>query len=114
MDAIFDKALKRRDCSGVMDKDTSIGDTDKSNTSKPNANVGKVVNLMAIDANKISLIVGSAYLLYGGELLIITAEDYLLTQTIEGPLEITLALIFLFKYVCLSFSANSVLEYSYP
>lgn len=74
MDAVFDKALKRRDCSGVINKDTTTtGDTDNSNASKPNANVGKVVNLMAIDANKISMIVGSAYLLYGGELFIITA-----------------------------------------
>ncbi|KAL4065665.1 hypothetical protein V8B97DRAFT_2019002 [Scleroderma yunnanense] len=80
MDAIYDKALKRREFSGIVNKDaTTTDDTEKSSVPKQNANVGKAVNLMAIDANKISLIVGSAYLLYG------------------GPLEITLALIFLFN-----------------
>ncbi|KAL4065664.1 hypothetical protein V8B97DRAFT_1983434 [Scleroderma yunnanense] len=81
MDAIYDKALKRRDFSGFVNKDaaTTADDTDKLDAPKPNANVGKAVNLMTIDANKVSMIVGSAYLLYG------------------GPLEITLALILLFS-----------------
>ena len=72
MDEIYDKALKRRDFSGVVsDSTVKPGDADKSTTPKQNANVGRVVNLMSIDANKISMIVGSAYLLYGGELFVV-------------------------------------------
>ena len=67
MDAIYEKALKRRDFSGAVSDDTTQpGDADNTNTPKQNANVGRAVNLMSIDANKISMIVGSAYLLYGG------------------------------------------------
>ena len=60
MAAIYDKALKRKDLSGTVDnksKDTTTaGKNDNSPTkadnAKAGADVGKIVNLMANDANK--------------------------------------------------------------
>ncbi|KAI6042761.1 hypothetical protein EDC04DRAFT_3058052 [Pisolithus marmoratus] len=71
MNAIYDKALKRKDYSGVAKKElpTETGPTrgtPKSNDPQPGADIGKVVTVMAIDASKVSAIVASAYLLYGG------------------------------------------------
>ncbi|KAI6119559.1 P-loop containing nucleoside triphosphate hydrolase protein [Pisolithus croceorrhizus] len=73
VNAIYDKALKRRDYSGVAKKElpTETGPTkgtpkSKSSDPQPSADIGKVVNVMAIDASKVSAIVASAYLLYGG------------------------------------------------
>ncbi|KAI6115174.1 P-loop containing nucleoside triphosphate hydrolase protein [Pisolithus croceorrhizus] len=73
VNAIYDKALKRRDYSGVAKKELPAETgptkgTPKSKSSDPqsSADIGKVVNVMAIDAGKVSAIVASAYLLYGG------------------------------------------------
>ncbi|KAI5999875.1 P-loop containing nucleoside triphosphate hydrolase protein [Pisolithus orientalis] len=62
VNAIYDKALKRRDYSGVVkEKETEpTKDVPKSNDPKPGADIGKVVNL-------------NAYLLYGGPFEIILA-----------------------------------------
>ncbi|KAG6334903.1 hypothetical protein ID866_4184 [Astraeus odoratus] len=72
IDTIYEKALKRRNYSGIADKDTLAEAVDSTPVADlddpaPGTDVGRVVNLMAIDANKISLLVGSAYLLYGGK-----------------------------------------------
>ncbi|KAI5993554.1 hypothetical protein EDD15DRAFT_2167135 [Pisolithus albus] len=86
VNAIYDKALKRRDYSGVAKKEmpAETGTTKGAPSSKPSdpqpgADIGKVVNVMAIDASKVSAIVASAYLAYG------------------GPLEITLACLMLYS-----------------
>lgn len=56
MTAIYDKALKRKDFSGITDKDgkanVDIKDA-KGDDPKAGADVGKIVNLMAGDANKV-------------------------------------------------------------
>lgn len=71
MSAIYDKALKRKDFSGVVNKDNKDskgkdGDTKKKETKaekkaketaddpKAGADIGKIVNLMAGDANRVS------------------------------------------------------------
>lgn len=58
MTAIYDKALKRKDLSGIVspqDKDKDKA-KNKSADGKPKAgaDIGKIVNLMAGDANRVS------------------------------------------------------------
>ncbi|KAH7927022.1 P-loop containing nucleoside triphosphate hydrolase protein [Leucogyrophana mollusca] len=73
MAAIYEKALKRADYSGVVDKDkhAKIADTKATDATDPTtddpkagADVGKIVNLMAVDADKIAFVVSLAYLFY--------------------------------------------------
>lgn len=79
MAAIYDKALKRQDYSGIIDKDKAKEAADKkagikpvenatSDDPKAGADVGKIVNLMAVDANRIAMMVSGAYFIYGGQL----------------------------------------------
>ncbi|KAF9219839.1 P-loop containing nucleoside triphosphate hydrolase protein [Gyrodon lividus] len=88
MAAIYDKALKRQDYSGVVDKDKVKEAADKkagispsenptADDPKAGADVGKIVNLMAVDANRIAMMVSGAYLIYGGPLEIIIASAFL-------------------------------------
>lgn len=74
MAAIYDKALKRKDYSGTVDRDAadnkagSSGKKDsKADEPKAGADIGKIVNLMSGDANRISNVVSGVYFLYGGE-----------------------------------------------
>ena len=74
MTSIYDKALKRKDFSGTVDKNSDGEDKKtmgQSNAtqgdSKENAGVGKIVNLMAGDANRVSLSAAAIYYLYGGK-----------------------------------------------
>lgn len=78
MAAIYDKALKRKDYSGVVDKDKLKDDADKKagiapsesssgDEPKAGADVGKIVNLMAVDANRIAMMVSGMYFIYGGK-----------------------------------------------
>lgn len=69
MASIYDKALKRKDFSGIVDKGTGEKKDDapangkktaedkkkeeKADDPKAGADVGKIVNLMAGDANKV-------------------------------------------------------------
>ena len=62
MASIYDKALKRKDFSGIVDKDnaTKKAPDAKKGKEDPNADdpkagadVGKIVNLMAGDANRV-------------------------------------------------------------
>ncbi|EIW69963.1 hypothetical protein TREMEDRAFT_38635 [Tremella mesenterica DSM 1558] len=84
--AIYDKALKRRDASGVIsakDEDDAAGPSagapgdKKPETKKSNAESGKVVNLMAGDANRIANMVSGAYWLYSNPFEIIIAASFL-------------------------------------
>ncbi len=70
MSAIYDKALKRKDFSGIVNKDgkeskSKDGETkkdskaekiarDKADDPKAGADIGKIVNLMAGDSNRVS------------------------------------------------------------
>lgn len=73
MTSIYDKALRRKDFSGVANKDADSG-TGKSKHSKASeegekpksgADVGKIVQLMSGDANRVTQFVTGLYLLYG-------------------------------------------------
>jgi hypothetical protein len=80
MAAIYDKALKRKDFSGIVNKDnskedsTSNGKKDskssaeakaKADDPKAGADVGKIVNLMAGDANRVAMTSSAMYFIYG-------------------------------------------------
>ena len=80
MAAIYDKALKRKDYSGIVDKDNSKEASDgdkkrdpkasaeadaKANDPKAGADVGKIVNLMAGDANRVAMTSSAMYFIYG-------------------------------------------------
>jgi hypothetical protein len=80
MAAIYDKALKRKDFSGVVNKDNSkeasnadrqkgskanAGAKAKEDDPKPGADIGKIVNLMAGDANRVAMTSSSMYFIYG-------------------------------------------------
>ncbi len=93
MASIYDKALKRKDFSGIVDKDAKDSkmkpsivsfaslnlsfsltpvrvkvDADpKADDPKAGADVGKIVNLMAGDANRISQTISGSYFIYGGK-----------------------------------------------
>jgi hypothetical protein len=79
MAAIYDKALKRRDFSGIVNKDNSKDSTSdrkkdskadaearaKADDPKAGADVGKIVNLMAGDANRVAMTSSAMYFIYG-------------------------------------------------
>ncbi|KAF8890917.1 multidrug resistance-associated ABC transporter [Infundibulicybe gibba] len=103
MAAIYDKALKRKDYSGIIDKDKQQEAADKkaadssdapaktkkekakaekdkaakADDPKAGADVGKIVNLMAGDANRISQMVSGAYFIYGAPFEILIAGTFL-------------------------------------
>ncbi|KNZ78578.1 ATP-dependent bile acid permease [Termitomyces sp. J132] len=98
MAGIYDKTLKRRDFSGVIDKNKKEkmneeggknegmggkngkgkgGKKDDENEPKAGADVGKIVNLMASDANRIAMTVSAMYFVYGAPLEIIIASIFL-------------------------------------
>ncbi|KIJ64255.1 hypothetical protein HYDPIDRAFT_91004 [Hydnomerulius pinastri MD-312] len=84
MAAIYDKALKRRDYSGVVDQARSKAVNEKAASGAPNsddpkagADIGKIVNLMAVDANKISTMVSGGHQIYGSPLEIMIASTFL-------------------------------------
>ncbi|KAI9454319.1 hypothetical protein HD554DRAFT_2151146 [Boletus coccyginus] len=101
MASIYDKALKRKDYSGIVDKDKVKEDADKKagvlptenrsgDEPKAGADVGKIVNLMAVDANRIAMMASGMYLIYGDN------RD-------SAPLEIIVTSTFL--YILLGISA---------
>ncbi|CAL1697425.1 unnamed protein product [Somion occarium] len=85
MSAIYDKALKRRDFSGIVDKDAAknAGSPGKPNTDpkaddpKAGADIGKIVNLMAGDANRICQMISGVYFIYGAPFEILIASLFL-------------------------------------
>lgn len=80
MAAIYEKSLKRKDLSGNVNKESRTGKGDKDAKAKGAANgspanskkeslktgadIGKIVNLMSTDANRISNMMSSMYFLY--------------------------------------------------
>jgi len=84
MAANYDKALKRKDYSGIMDKDNSKGASDgdkneiqrraprpklKADDPKAGADVEKIVNLIAGDANRVLMTASAMYFIYGSVFL---------------------------------------------
>lgn len=89
--AIYDKALRRKDLSGL----TAAKEDGKGE--KSSADVGKIVNLMSSDATKISNLLSAGYFFY------------------QPPFEITLAGIFLYRLMGWSaFAGLAVLVVSVP
>ncbi|KAG9009269.1 hypothetical protein FRB94_012338 [Tulasnella sp. JGI-2019a] len=79
MAAVYIKALKRKDFSGITKKDEEQG-TDKTGekpTDKSGADIGKVVQLMSADSNRVAQLISSAYMLYSAPLEIIIASTML-------------------------------------
>ncbi|KAK0184808.1 hypothetical protein F5146DRAFT_1073739 [Armillaria mellea] len=108
MAAIYDKALKRKDFSGIIDSDkgkttedaTTANGTDKGKVKakeddkgddpKAGADVGKIVNLMAGDANKfvapLEIIIGGLFLYQSGFVILLAGwplNSYLSKRSIR-------------------------------
>lgn len=79
MAMIYDKALKRKDLSGIVRKEEEKKDDQKEKGDKlkkdskdtkekeqVGADVGKIVNLMAGDANRVSMTITAIYMMYNG------------------------------------------------
>ncbi|KAI0772966.1 multidrug resistance-associated ABC transporter [Trametes elegans] len=104
MASIYEKALKRRDFSGIVAHEgaastgASIGNKPTgSNEAKAGADIGKIVNLMAGDANRISGTIATLYFLN------------------QAPFEIVLATIFLYQLLGVSaFMGIFILLLGYP
>ncbi|KAJ7624560.1 hypothetical protein FB45DRAFT_84390 [Roridomyces roridus] len=86
--AVYDKALKRRDYSGIAQRAEGEGKKSTSDKTKKNAKAqdnkedeksgtGKIVNLMAGDQQRISTIVTGAYNIYGAPVEIIVGSTFL-------------------------------------
>ncbi|EGO28860.1 hypothetical protein SERLADRAFT_434751 [Serpula lacrymans var. lacrymans S7.9] len=92
MAAIYDKALKRKDFSGITNEgaaeDEKMKDEDgaaeEEVRKKTGADIGKIVNLMAGDVNTISQTAQGVYLIYG------------------APFELIICLLFLYQLLGLS------------
>ena len=63
MAAIYDKALKRRDASGLAMKDKEPEEGEEKQEKK-SADTGKIVNLMSGDANRVAMMATAAYMIY--------------------------------------------------
>ncbi|KZS96802.1 multidrug resistance-associated ABC transporter [Sistotremastrum niveocremeum HHB9708] len=80
MAAIYDKALKRKDFSGITEKKEGSGKDKKELPSGENssgADIGKIVQLMSGDANRVSIMTSGLYYLYGAPFEIIIAIAFL-------------------------------------
>ncbi|WVQ70586.1 hypothetical protein IAR50_000105 [Cryptococcus sp. DSM 104548] len=74
--AVYDKALRRKDASGVVTKSDEDKDSKKDGkeSKMSNADSGKVVNLMSGDTTRISNTFSSAYFIYSAPFEIIVAS----------------------------------------
>ncbi|KAJ4488293.1 ABC transporter type 1, transmembrane domain-containing protein [Lentinula aciculospora] len=96
MAVIYDKALKRKDLSGIVRKEEEKKDDDKEKGGKSKkdsqedkekeqvgADVGKIVNLMAGDANRVSMTITAIYMMYNAPFEIVIGLLYL--YNLLGP-----------------------------
>ncbi|TCD65592.1 hypothetical protein EIP91_002477 [Steccherinum ochraceum] len=84
MASIYDKALKRKDFSGIVDKDAAtkkdpkvISAASKGDEPKAGADVGKIVNLMAGDATRVCQTVSALFMIYSAPFEVIIASIFL-------------------------------------
>ncbi|KAF8162311.1 hypothetical protein K438DRAFT_1776012 [Mycena galopus ATCC 62051] len=84
--AVYDKALKRKDFSGLVDREKTSSDTDeaaekaaarkeKADDPKATADTGKIVNLMV--ETRVSLLVCNSFNIYGAPIEIIVGSTFL-------------------------------------
>ncbi|CDO68601.1 hypothetical protein BN946_scf184996.g32 [Trametes cinnabarina] len=102
MASIYEKALKRRDFSAIVDKQSSQTSSkensqDRKDDPKAGADIGKIVNLMSGDADHISFTVSTLYFIYG------------------APFEVLIAGIFLYRLLGISaFAGLFIILLSWP
>ncbi|KAF5326729.1 hypothetical protein D9619_003945 [Psilocybe cf. subviscida] len=92
MAAIYDKSLKRKDFSGVVNKDdqgekatvpgaktskAQAAANKKNDNPKAGADIGKIVNLMSSDCNRLSFVISTLNMVYGAPFEIIIAIVFL-------------------------------------
>jgi ABC-type multidrug transport system fused ATPase/permease subunit len=86
MAIIYDKALKRKDLSGAVDKkndddkkkdDKQDNKPAESEEGEKKADIGKIVNLMSADAGRISNTLAAWYLLFCAPIEIVVASVFL-------------------------------------
>ncbi|KAF5391763.1 hypothetical protein D9757_001642 [Collybiopsis confluens] len=84
MAMVYDKALKRKDFSGVSPKDEKNdrkkekkSRLESTNDSEKEVGVGRIVNLMAVDANRVSMMITAVYMLFNAPVEIIIGLAYL-------------------------------------
>ncbi|OWZ59598.1 hypothetical protein C356_00814 [Cryptococcus neoformans c45] len=76
--AVYDKALRRKDASGIVSKTGSEGkEKDGKQEKMSNADSGKVVNLMSGDTTRIANTVSGAYFIYSAPFEILVASIFL-------------------------------------
>jgi ABC-type multidrug transport system fused ATPase/permease subunit len=79
--AVYDKALRRKDASGVIAEKDDAGKDDKKGDKKAevkkSSDSGRVVNLMASDANNVANTVSGMYWVYGAPVQIVIALAFL-------------------------------------
>lgn len=76
--AVYDKALRRKDASGIVSKTGAEGkEKDGKQEKMSNADSGKVVNLMSGDTTRIANTVSGAYFIYSAPFEIVVASIFL-------------------------------------
>ncbi|KAG0174280.1 hypothetical protein DFQ28_000118 [Apophysomyces sp. BC1034] len=78
---LLEKTLKRRDMSGKVGNTEKEGESDSKDKKKEEAasfsNTGKITNLMAIDANSLSMLPSYIFMFYNAPLQVVVAIVYL-------------------------------------
>ncbi|KAG8878137.1 hypothetical protein FRB98_006383 [Tulasnella sp. 332] len=79
MAAVYMKALRRKDFSGITKKDDETEKEKMSGkpTGKSGADIGKIVQLMSADSNRVAQLASSAYMLYAAPIDIVIASTML-------------------------------------
>jgi ABC-type multidrug transport system fused ATPase/permease subunit len=77
MAVIYDKALKRKDFAGVVDKKKGDNKKEEAEEERTSADVGKIVNMMSNDTNEISYLTWTMNMFYSSLIEIAIASFYL-------------------------------------
>ncbi|KAH9996005.1 P-loop containing nucleoside triphosphate hydrolase protein [Russula vinacea] len=103
MAAIYDKALKRKDFSGIADDP------------KAGADVGKIVNLMAGDANRVAMTSSAMYFIYGSMFANLRSHCQAMLIVTVRPFELIIAGVFLYSLLGWSaFAGFLILALGWP
>lgn len=123
MAVIYDKALKRRDLSGIAkkaeeekdegkkkksDDKSKKDDTQDKDKEQAGADIGKIVNLMAGDANRVSMTITAIYFLYNGMFLPLSIKLARFNMISSAPVEIIIGVLYLYRLLGISALAGLV------